>query len=110
MGYLVRKYGLSIDDLLAAEIVVADGHKLPLNAETNPDLFWAIRGGEGNFGVITRLQFRLHELKNVYGGMLVLPATAKVIAGFWWPQWSCAGGAVGHSQHHARAAHAVPGQ
>ena len=55
VGYLVRKYGLSIDDLLAAEIVAADGQKLPLNAETNPDLFWAIRGGGGNFGVITRL-------------------------------------------------------
>lgn len=82
VGYLVRKYGLTIDDLLAAEIVTADGEKLELNADTHPDLFWAIRGGGGNFGVVTRLQLRLHALKNVYGGMLVLPATPSVIAGF----------------------------
>ena len=82
VGYLVRKFGLTIDDLLAAEIITADGQKLPLNAESNPDLFWAIRGGGGNFGVVTRFQFRLHDLKNVYGGMLVLPATPAVIAGF----------------------------
>lgn len=82
VGYLVRKYGLTIDDLVAAEIVTADGQKLELNSETNPDLFWAIRGGGGNFGVVTRLQLRLHELKNVYGGMLLLPATPRVISGF----------------------------
>jgi FAD/FMN-containing dehydrogenase len=82
IGYLVRKYGLTIDDLLAAEIVTADGRQLQLNAESNPDLFWAIRGGGGNFGVLTRLQFRLHELKRIHGGMLVLPATPQVIAAF----------------------------
>jgi FAD/FMN-containing dehydrogenase len=82
VGYLVRKYGLTIDDLLAAEMVTADGQKLRLDAQTNPDLFWAIRGGGGNFGVITRFQYRLHELKDVYGGMLVLPATPEVIADF----------------------------
>ena len=82
VGYLVRKYGLTIDDLLAAEIVTADGQKLHLDLNRNPDLFWAIRGGGGNFGVVTRLKFRLHELRNVYGGMLVLPATPEVIARF----------------------------
>ncbi len=82
VGYLVRKYGLTIDDLLAAEIVTADGQLLHLNAKTNPDLFWAIRGGGGNFGVVTRFQFRLHEIGSIYGGMLFLPATPDVIASF----------------------------
>ena len=77
VGYLVRKYGLTIDDLLAAEIVTADGQLLRLDADTNPDLFWAIRGGGGNFGVVTRFQFRLHKVDSVYGGMLFLPATAE---------------------------------
>jgi FAD/FMN-containing dehydrogenase len=82
VGYLVRKHGLTIDDLLAADVVTADGRLLRADAETNPDLFWAIRGGGGNFGVATRFQFRLHEVPSVVGGMLVLPATPEVIAGF----------------------------
>lgn len=82
VGYLVRKHGLTIDDLLAAEIVTADGQLLHVDAETHPDLFWAIRGGGGNFGVATRFQFRLHEVDTVVGGILMLPATPDVIAGF----------------------------
>jgi FAD/FMN-containing dehydrogenase len=82
VGYLVRKYGLTIDDLLAAEIVTADGQVLRVDAKSRPDLFWAIRGGGGNFGVVTRFQFRLHKIDSVYGGMLFLPATAEVIASF----------------------------
>jgi len=82
VGYLVRKYGLTIDDLLAADIVTADGQVLRVNAESHPDLFWAIRGGGGNFGVATRFQFRLHEVGTVLGGLLILPATPDVIAGF----------------------------
>jgi FAD/FMN-containing dehydrogenase len=82
VGLLVRKHGLTIDDLLAAEIVTADGEELRVDAETHPDLFWAIRGGGGNFGVVTRFRFRLHELDTVVGGMLVLPATPDVIASF----------------------------
>ena len=82
VGFLVRKHGLTIDDLLAAEIVTADGQLLRIDAESHPDLFWAIRGGGGNFGVATRLQFRLHELEQVVGGMLILPATADTIYGF----------------------------
>src|SRR5688572_17426924 len=82
VGYLVRKYGLTIDDLLAAEVVAADGQLLRVDAETHPDLFWAIRGGGGNFGVATRFKFRLHELDSVVGGMLVLPATPDTIASF----------------------------
>jgi FAD/FMN-containing dehydrogenase len=82
VGYLVRKYGLTIDDLLAAEIVTADGDLLRADAEAHHDLFWAIRGGGGNFGVATRFKFRLHEVSTVIGGMLFLPATPEVIAGF----------------------------
>jgi FAD/FMN-containing dehydrogenase len=82
IGYLVRKHGLTIDNLLAAEVVTADSQLLRANAESHPELFWAIRGGGGNFGVATRLQFRLHPLAQVVGGMLLLPATPEVIAGF----------------------------
>jgi FAD/FMN-containing dehydrogenase len=82
VGYLVRKHGLTIDDLLAAEIVTADGQLLRVDAETHPDLFWALRGGGGNFGVATRFQFRLHEVDTVVGGMLLLPATPEIIAAF----------------------------
>jgi FAD/FMN-containing dehydrogenase len=82
VGYLVRKHGLTIDSLLAAELVTADGQLLRVDADHHPELFWAIRGGGGNFGVATRLQFRLHPLDGIVGGMLLLPATAQVIADF----------------------------
>jgi FAD/FMN-containing dehydrogenase len=82
IGYLVRRFGLTIDDLLAAEIVTADGATLRVDAENHPDLFWAIRGGGGNFGVATRFCYRLHPLDGIVGGMLILPATAAVVAGF----------------------------
>jgi FAD/FMN-containing dehydrogenase len=82
VGFLVRKYGMTIDDLLAAEIVTANGGLLYIDANTHPDLFWAIRGGGGNFGVVTRFQFRLHPVDRVVGGMLVLPATPDVVRSF----------------------------
>jgi FAD/FMN-containing dehydrogenase len=82
VGYLSRKHGLTIDDLLAAEIVTADGRLVPLDDRSHPDLFWAIRGGGGNFGVATRFRYRLHELPRVHGGMLLLPATAETISRF----------------------------
>jgi FAD/FMN-containing dehydrogenase len=82
VGYLVRKHGLTIDDLLAAEIVTADGELRRVDAESHPDLFWAIRGGGGNFGVATRFKFRLHKVDQFVGGMLFLPATHDVIHSF----------------------------
>ena len=82
VGYLARKHGLTIDSLLAAEIVTADGDLLHIDETSHPDLFWAIRGGGGNFGVATRFRFRLHSVSEVIGGMMALPATADVIAGF----------------------------
>ncbi len=82
VGYLSRAYGLTIDDLLAAEVVTADGEIVQIDAENDSDLFWAIRGGGGNFGVATRFKYRLHELERVVGGMLILPATADVVRSF----------------------------
>ncbi|MGH8945706.1 MAG: FAD-binding oxidoreductase [Acidimicrobiia bacterium] len=82
VGFLVRKYGLTVDSLLAAEIVTADGQVLLTDPESHPDLFWAIRGGGGNFGVVTRLQFALHPVDPFVGGFIALPATAEVIEGF----------------------------
>jgi FAD/FMN-containing dehydrogenase len=82
VGYLSRAYGLTIDDLLAAEVVTADGEIVEIDTDNDPDLFWAIRGGGGNFGVVTRFKYRLHELYDVVGGMLILPATADVVRSF----------------------------
>jgi FAD/FMN-containing dehydrogenase len=82
IGFLTRKHGMTIDDLLGAEVVTADGQLLRVDEETHPDLFWAIRGGGGNFGVATRFRFRLHEVPSIVGGILMLPATREVIASF----------------------------
>ena len=82
IGFLVRKTGLTIDNLLAAEVVTADGEVVQTSEDAEPDLFWAIRGGEGNFGVATRLKLRLAEISEIVGGMLILPASPQVITGF----------------------------
>jgi FAD/FMN-containing dehydrogenase len=82
VGFLSRKHGLTIDELLAAEVVTADGDLLYVDDETHEDLFWAIRGGGGNFGVATRFKFRLHPVEPFVGGILFLPATPEVVAGF----------------------------
>jgi FAD/FMN-containing dehydrogenase len=82
IGFLVRKHGLTIDNVLAAEIVTADGRLRRVDAQTEPELFWALRGGGGNFGVVARLKYRLDPVDTVLGGLLVLPATPDVIAGF----------------------------
>jgi FAD/FMN-containing dehydrogenase len=82
IGFLARRNGLTIDDLLSAEVVTADGEVVEASEESEPDLFWAIRGGESNFGVATQLELRLHEISEIVGGMLILPATPETIIGF----------------------------
>jgi FAD/FMN-containing dehydrogenase len=68
IGYLARGCGLSLDNLLSADVVTADGSFLQASDKENEDLFWAIRGGGGNFGVLTSLEFHLHPVKDIYGG------------------------------------------
>lgn len=82
IGFLVRKFGMTIDSMLAAEVVTADGQFRRVDAQHEPDLFWALRGGGGNFGVVTRILFRLSRLPHFTGGMLILPATPKTIVAF----------------------------
>jgi FAD/FMN-containing dehydrogenase len=84
IGYLSRKLGLAIDNLLEVDVVLADGTLVTANAQENADLFWAVRGGGGNFGVVTSFVFRLSPLSTVYGGPMLWPAeqAAKVLR--WW--------------------------
>ncbi len=82
IGWLVRKYGLTIDHLLCAEIVTADGQVLTASETEHPDLFWAIRGGGGNFGVATSFEFSLTPLNMVLAGMLAFPATPDILPAY----------------------------
>jgi FAD/FMN-containing dehydrogenase len=79
IGWLVRKYGLAIDALHAVEIVTADGRQVVASETSHPDLFWAIRGGGGNFGIVTRFQFKLYPVGDILGGALFMPATKEVL-------------------------------
>lgn len=74
MGWLARKYGMMIDSVIAFEIVTPDGTLRRVSASENSELFWALRGGGGSFGVVTGLEFKLHPVTTVYGGSLIYPA------------------------------------
>ena len=82
IGFMVRKYGLAIDNLLEAEVVTADGRILVANQNQNSDLFWAVRGGGGNFGIIVRFTFQLAPVDRILGGDLMLPASREVIRAY----------------------------
>ena len=76
IGFLIGRYGLSCDNLVGAEVVTVDGTVVEASDDAHADLFWAIRGGGGNFGVVTRLDFRLHPVDEVVGGILLWPIHA----------------------------------
>jgi len=82
IGWMVRKLGLTVDSLRAATVVTAAGDVIRASATEHPDLFWAIRGGGGNFGIITEFTFALHPHGNVIGGVVVIPATREVLRGY----------------------------
>ncbi len=79
IGWLARKHGLTIDSLLAVEMVLASGRIVTASETENADLFWAVRGGGGNFGIVTRFCYRLHPVDRILGGALVLPPTRDVL-------------------------------
>jgi FAD/FMN-containing dehydrogenase len=84
VGYLSRSLGLTIDNLLSADMVLADGRFITVSADNHPDLFWAIRGGGGNFGVVTSFLFQLHPISTVYGGPMLWPLDQmKDVMKFW---------------------------
>ncbi|HEX5260028.1 MAG TPA: FAD-binding protein [Gaiellales bacterium] len=84
LGHITRAYGLTIDNLLGADVVLADGSQVHTDADSHPDLFWALRGGGGNFGVVTRFQFRLNPVGNVLAGPTFWPIeqTAEVLEAY----------------------------
>lgn len=88
IGYLNRKYGLSCDNLLSADVVTAGGELLRASGDENEDLFWALRGGGGNFGVVTSFEFRIHPVRSLLAGELIYPLDqAKAVLRFF-RDWS----------------------
>jgi FAD/FMN-containing dehydrogenase len=82
IGFMVRSYGLTIDNLLAAQVVTAAGEIVTTSVDERPDLFWAIRGGGGNVGIVTEFVFRLAPVAQILGGEMLLPATREVLRGY----------------------------
>lgn len=86
-GYLTRKHGLTIDNLISADVVLADGNLVHASDDENPDLFWALRGGGGNFGVVTSFEFKLHPVENVIAGPLFWPIDQLETTMKWYRNW-----------------------
>jgi FAD/FMN-containing dehydrogenase len=86
-GYLTRKYGLTIDNLIGADVVLSNGTLVHANENENTDLFWALRGGGGNFGVVTSFEYRLHPVKNVIAGPLFWPIDRLETTMKWYRDW-----------------------
>ncbi|MDT7830427.1 FAD-binding oxidoreductase [Pricia sp. S334] len=86
-GYLSRKYGLTVDNLLEVDIVLADGRFVTVNKNQHPDLFWALRGGGGNFGVVTSFTYQLHPVKEVIAGPMFWPVEKAEKLMKWYRDW-----------------------
>lgn len=86
-GYLTRQYGLTIDNLLEADVVLADGRLVHASETENPDLFWALRGGGGNFGIVTSFKFQLHPVDTVVAGPLFWPIDQIEKTMRWYREW-----------------------
>jgi FAD/FMN-containing dehydrogenase len=88
IGWYARQLGMAANSVLAVDLVLADGSQVRADEHTNPDLFWAVRGGGGNFGIVTAMELRLHDIATVYAGMLIWDQqeAAKVLAA--WTGWT----------------------
>ena len=85
LGWLMGKYGITVDNLLSAEMVLANGEQVTVDKDNHPDLFWAIRGGGGNFGIVSKFKYQLHSFgPNVVAGMILYPMEqAKAVMQFY---------------------------
>jgi FAD/FMN-containing dehydrogenase len=88
IGYLGRKYGIQTNSVTAVELITPDGEQVRTDAQHDPDLFWALRGGGGNFGVVTAIEFRLYPVSSVYGGWLIWPWEESQRVVERWVEWT----------------------